>query len=123
MENNVVTFETAKKLKAAGFPQETYFAWIGNDVRHMPSGARTEREPALPTAQEIADQLPDGYYAVRDKVDYSHNPGQWLAWCSEGIYDDGFEIRGNTMAEALAALWLKLHQSPELLDAKQEEGK
>lgn len=114
MENNVVTLETAKKLKAAGFPQNSAYTYVGFD----PGGElpyRYKLQPsymeidelyfAAPTAQEVADQLPELIQIDRDK-------GYWFA-CRR---DTGQGRRmlehgeGTTMAEALAALWLKLRE-------------
>lgn len=135
MESNVVTLDTAKKLKAAGFPQRTYYMWR----YHLPNGGsalntteyhttqnevhkirnrpdvqeRFESENefyAAPTAQEIADQLPEGTSvakAIGSKLINSKN--LYNAW---GGDDEDLPIMyGATMAEALAALWLKLQEA------------
>jgi hypothetical protein len=52
---------------------------------------------AAPTAQEIADQLPGVVNVQRD------NTGWWCSGADLGASYD-------TMAEALAALWLRLHK-------------
>ena len=61
MEKLVTSLETAKKLKAAGFPQETVFMWNGADE----IGAREDYKPewvprcfAAPTDQELLDVMP-----------------------------------------------------------------
>lgn len=112
MENNVVTLETAKRLKAAGFPQETGIAhwWVVRGVNpDLISRSEitdfwdaTDRI-AAPTAQEIADQLPEGI--ALDKA----TGGKWRA--SRPFVDPSWYIFGDTMAEALALLWLKLHEA------------
>jgi len=121
MEALTVTLEMAKKLKAAGFPQTAEFVWSDFTGSTGDSKALLVRErtsggndiAAAPTAQELADQLPDGYFALRDREGYSNKAGDWLAWETEnGVYDkDGNELRADTMAEALALLWLKLEEA------------
>jgi hypothetical protein len=106
MENNVVTLETAKKLQAAGFPQSGLFAW-----RRSIYGAR---EPFVdqpldpgaeglmcyaPTAQEIADQLAKYDWDIR----YMSSIGYMAVVNKPRLAENG-----DTMAEALAALYIKL---------------
>jgi hypothetical protein len=110
MEKLVVTFETAKKLKEAGFPQQTEFMWGSpNEI-----GAREDykegwwsRLHAAPTAQEIADRLPKQVpIAVGEPLGefYMHHEGPWEAGYTRFGYTEA-----DTMAEALALLWLKLN--------------
>lgn len=112
MEANVVTLETAKKLKAAGFPQKTVFFWAhpnrSNVEWHVSryAGLHRNQTIAAPTTQELADQLPPvRLYKIED------GPG-WRAQ----KYGPKIVIwrDADTMAEALALLWLKLHEKTEL---------
>lgn len=130
MQNNLVTLETAKKLKVAGFPQEptkVYWHWaveegVSGERIGEPLDTRAYSLPewiggkvewfTAPTAQEIADQLPSD---TRMYMQY----GEWKA-ISPTMVDGGNPDRpdikieangsGPTMAEALAALWLKLQE-------------
>jgi hypothetical protein len=108
METLTVTLETAKKLKAAGFPQETFARYAEDEhlmVDYINSSKRTEwyeYDIAAPTAQEIADQLPGQWHIF--KKPYLDGT-QYTARASE-IFSVAY-----TMAEALAALWLKLHEA------------
>ncbi len=142
MERNVVTLETAQKLEAAGFPQKTLYLMR----HHKPNGA-TDIRPrdfqlyenevfratnraevqkrfdeeneflAAPTAQEIADQLPNmiGKFWLRI-TPYTEITGQTLAEYmrftgEKGVYQDAsidLSAHGDTMAEALALLWLRV---------------
>jgi hypothetical protein len=103
MESLVVTLETAKKLKAAGFPQTTADYWLKQPKWAWRVGldkySATNRN-AAPTAQEIADQLPS-YAKVRKNVDRYFADAHGL---SEPVV-------ASTMAEALALLWLKLQEA------------
>lgn len=115
MERNFVSLETAKKLEAAGFPNRTFCSWYQQHVSRAPMGEWIIRSDAhwnglavtkefwlaAPTAQEIADQLEDfevrkypGHFTARRRNDLGVAP-----------------IDAPTMAEALAALWLKLQES------------
>lgn len=139
MENLVVTLETAKQLKAAGFPQNTPFVWQesystsenfetgeksvnrrGWKVTKTPKGrvsipevvfnlwykevkAIEDASIAAPTAQEIADQLPPNVWRLaKDGDQYEAVIGQ--------IPETDLLAYADTMVEALAALWLKLHE-------------
>lgn len=128
MESNCVTLETAKRLKRAGFPQyHAELLWrlhlpnyehelvsrIGQeDTNHRFSGNRPEyvryREENeffdAPCAQEIADQL---FRERVTKLKWQLNGGgdYFYISCDElGGY--GMGIHADTMAEALASLWL-----------------
>lgn len=120
---NHVSLDTARKLKAAGFPQKTAYVW----VHEFPVFNRTDRLvtaeefekrlsssvlsgeardlvecSAAPTAQEIADQLPpivvnhfaNGAYSAREYPDY-----------------DPLYVKADTLAEVLASLWLELEEA------------
>jgi sugar/nucleoside kinase (ribokinase family) len=131
MEKNVVTLETAKKLVLAGFPQDTAVAWIERP-RNKPEyrwelampwqGTHLKDCPAAPTAQEIADQLePAKLFKQYGLLTVKHGPKGVPHWPQEGAkawgaaYFIGGEAQepigmGDTMAEALAALWIKLQE-------------
>lgn len=118
MENLVVSLETAKKLKAAGFPQGHYvwrlpmafgdgMAFVEHSINKREASEGMASYPA-PTAQEIADQLPDeqnGNYLHVNKFG-----NIWFASYYE-VHADicHLEQAGSTMAEALALLYLKLN--------------
>jgi len=107
LEALVVTLETAKKLKAAGFSQTTALAWeilakgvsaIGV-VGSNDFGSMGATDIAAPTAQELADQL---HESISISID-SQRTCRVSSWSREFAEAD-------TMAEALALLWLKLHE-------------
>lgn len=103
MENNCVSLETAKRLKAAGFEQETAYKWC-----FYPDGVHLQNDPygddyiAAPTAQEIVDQ-----FINMGQLDIRHYGGNWSASLLK-YSDRGIHKTYPTMAEALASLWLKL---------------
>lgn len=113
MESLVVTLETAKALKAAGFPQKSLYFWhTSADMRkwlnHDPGGAMvysTTGDYAAPTAQEIADQLPR-QIAVTKMDKYVAEIGE----AGEEEYKWVSAVTADTMAEALASLYLKLQE-------------
>src|SRR4051812_39891617 len=117
MEKNVVTLETAKRLKAAEFPAREFdlaYTWI--EVKKKTTGEveaylfpghyghsgrswTTIERFAGPTAQEIADQFRDS-----GELRMLYYGGRWSA------VNHGTMGKSDTMAEALAELWLKLKE-------------
>jgi hypothetical protein len=118
MERNVVTLETARKLRAAGFPQNTQAAWTSfhdGTWTVIPKyywipGANAGLAAA--TAQEIADELPKVIEGQFDTLGLAIWPGadRWEA-SYMSANEDGKRGVGDTMAEALAALWLRLREA------------
>jgi hypothetical protein len=100
MEKNAVSFDTAKKLKATGFPQETSLSWFETSNGHPFVRTFTRdgvsRICAAPTAQEIADELSGVEWGVigGDKYGLRAITGSLPAQYAD------------TMAESLALLWL-----------------
>lgn len=116
MERNVVSLGMARELKTAGFPQNTHEATVS--VHSWAVAKHPEARPfltksdtqtqystscvfyAAPTAQEIADQLPREFELNSD---------------CDGTYWARYEGQQGTpmhptLAEALAALYLKLNK-------------
>jgi len=108
MENNCVSLETAKKLDAAGFPTDPALAWFEVEGDEFPAYVAPytgeEDQQRAWTAQEIADQLPDHetvrLYAGHTRSDF---PRMYRALAGNETAE------ADTMAEALANLWLKLN--------------
>lgn len=120
MRDLVVTIETAKKLRAAGFPQKTYFNWrkyieggeydVGDEDSHMSSVWPILA--AAPTAQEIANQLPATIQRHGYRVDFNiskfNDSGYVVAY---GDVLCTMEHSGSyNLAEALGLIWLALHE-------------
>jgi hypothetical protein len=115
MESLVVALETANKLKAAGWEQgSTAATWCRRGERYQWEVSFVAIPVlewiAAPSVQEIADQLPElpGWNISLFKS------SRWEA------YYDGHEYgeeavkhycEADTMAEALALLWLKLQEA------------
>jgi len=59
---------------------------------------------AAPAAQEIADQLPGFWSVVNSKVTSNYHAAYHGS-------DERVNANADTMAEALALLWLKLHKA------------
>jgi hypothetical protein len=117
MEHLVVTLETAKMLKAAGFDQNTAWAWHqehpsgenGFHLQALASEAAGEGELrsdgecfAAPTAEELAARMSDDGFALL-RLPRTPTP-RYRA----NSYSRGSEAE--TMAEALAGLYLREHQ-------------
>jgi phosphohistidine phosphatase SixA len=113
MLNNVVSYETARRLKDTGFKQLASMAWVENEAEVFLTNweqalhSRHLQMWAAPTAQEIADQLP---HETKDGWLYIF-PSNGIGWYASyrGPKDQG--NHGPTMAEALAALYLKLKET------------
>jgi hypothetical protein len=125
MERNVVSLETAKKLKLAGFVQNTHlwhFERIGDNEAVIDTAEQyghwgmksPQTTYAAPTAQELADVLPLGI-KITKSIDSDDVTG-FIAW-RPPTYGDApvgtpqpkrIGFPGTTLAEALAALWLQL---------------
>jgi hypothetical protein len=120
MEQLVVTLETARKLKAAGFDQRTAWAWHqdrpssenGFQLRALETAARPDGEPpgegerfAAPTAEELAARMPDDGFALL-RLPRTPSP-RYRA----NSYTRSWEA--DTMAEALAGLYLRRRESGE----------
>lgn len=119
MQSLVVTLETAKKLKVAGYKAEWVNFYYVDDgflvFNHNAYAMKrfTKNIILAPTAQEIADQLPkeaetnEGFKYLdmhRDRGKY------WYAYYGT-IEVTNLMTGGPTMAEALALLWLKLQEA------------
>jgi hypothetical protein len=119
MEQFVVSLETARKLKAAGFDQRTAWAWhrdqpSGENDFHLrvvgPDAASDGELPAegecfaAPTADELAAQMSDDGFALL-RLPRTPSPRYRV-----NSYTRSSEA--DTMAEALAALYLRQHEAP-----------
>ena len=109
MKRNVVTRETAKKLKAAGLPGVTMWHYSEgmippDELFSTQSSGLMQFDIAAPTAQEIADQLRGFWSVVNSKVTSNYH----AAYHGNS---DRVNADAETMAEALALLWLKLHKA------------
>jgi hypothetical protein len=117
MEKLVVSLETARKLKAAGFDQRTAWAWhqdhpSGENGFHLhalgagrPSDGELPSEGecyAAPTADELAAQMSDDGFALL-RLPRTPSP-RYRA----NAYTRSSEA--DTMAEALAGLYLRQHE-------------
>jgi hypothetical protein len=102
LESLTCSVETSEKLKSAGFPQETILSWFetssGHSFVRMFTRDGVSRICAAVTAQEIADQLPSIEWGIIAGDKYG----------LRAITDNLPAQYADTMAEALAALWLYL---------------
>ena len=112
MERNVVSLETAKKLKAAGFPRVSMWHYSErmdppDELFFTQSSGSTQFDIAAPTAQEIADQLPGFWSVMNSKVTSNYH----AAYHGSG---DRLNAEADTLAEVLADLLLRLAESGDL---------
>lgn len=110
MESLVVSLETAQKLKAAGFGQNTWQRWLYGDAEDrwfIIPDEDVRFGYAAPTAQEIADQLPPQTSLINSDFSLRKRGGM-------GGYETRWQqtyTKADTIAEALANLWLKLQEA------------
>ena len=101
----MITYELAKQLKEAGFPQ------VGN--LHEGSYLHISGEPdrlavVEPTLSELIEACGSNFDELtRDK---RNTGGDWLA--TYWIQDLTYQGQGETPEEAVARLWLSLNPSP-----------
>lgn len=124
MENNVVSLETAKKLRAAGFPQKAIYRWYQRqdgtaELQRSNTNPWGEHIYAAPTAQEIANELPIGVRILKQSPSFGHFGYAAYRPPSYGEASIGRKPKKNeqigfpndTIADALADLWLKLRET------------
>lgn len=104
MENNVVSLETAKKLRAAGFPQKAIYRWYQRqdgtaELQRSNTNPWGEHIYAAPTAQEIANE-----FLSSGNTRLLYYGGKWSAVNHRTMGT------GTTIGEALADLWLRLQE-------------
>ncbi|WP_224025852.1 hypothetical protein [Arthrobacter sp. NicSoilC5] len=130
MESLVVTLETAKKLKAAGFWQQAQYHWHtdedglvelkqGNGFTGQ--GLKRHDSFSAPSAQEIIDQLPqfmnhEGRELRLEISPSGFRPGKyrspWLAYFDNKTSDYIPHLASApNIAEALALLWIDLQEA------------
>jgi hypothetical protein len=113
MERNVVSLETAKKLKAVGFPRVSMWHYSErmeppDELFFTQSSGSTQFDIPAPTAQEIADRLPGLWSVMNSNVTSNY----YAAYHGSG--GDRQNAEADTLAEVLANLLLKLVESGDL---------
>jgi hypothetical protein len=113
MERNVVSLETAKKLKAVGFPRVSMWHYSEgiqppDELFFTQSSGSTQFDIAAPTAQEIADQLPGLWSVMNSQITSNYHAAY------HGSGGERVNTGADTLAEALANLLLKLVESGDL---------
>lgn len=119
-ENKVVSLETAKRLKAAGFPQDTERWWsTGTYPEHSSDGGKFHASLcyrnehfkyqksladrfAAPDAQEIGELFPRN---LGSELFMQLRKSGWL------VRVDGHEVLHENEAEARASVWLYLKEN------------
>lgn len=100
----MITPETARKLKDAGFPiikrnEEEFSHWIETiDGKHITT--------YLPNLSELIEACGDDFFQLI-KAFQAENPRKWFANNITG----GIEGEGSTPEEAVGRLWLAIHET------------
>lgn len=113
----MISYELAKKLKDAGFPQWNYQKKGDVFCRG------TDKECYIPTLSELLEACGKGFYALYSPVDLYTPPGEafglmaWVAVSPGSEYLPGKVIdfghkagAASTPEEAVANLWLALQE-------------
>lgn len=107
--------EICQRLKAAGFPCDTYFWWVkhrdeglvwGQVERGDYQTKETEMLAPCPTLSELLDAIGDNFFNL------GNNAGKWYADGMNPDWPVGDRIAnetGPTPEEAVVNLWLALH--------------
>lgn len=124
---HTVSVDTARQLKAAGFPQETEFWWINTSHRVTADGKRINyynrlgyktdldhlaslhEDLAAPIAEEILQTLP-GAFGRDNSIHiptFIKDDAIYMAFFTSDDSSDTLpSFREHTLAEALAQMWL-----------------
>jgi len=105
-----MTYELAKQLKDAGFPQnpdnpQVHTAICGNFDNPDPE-CRSENRGVAPTLEELIEATDTDYYFSLENM-----PGGWIAQL--GRLEEAHEVSGGyhpSPTEAVARLWLALNK-------------
>lgn len=110
-ESLVPSRSTCEALKAAGFPQETLFAWYLDvcdgyvlRLREVQDECEQSSAFAAPSAAELMEALPD-----HGTLEVWHSANRTLhacAYANVNSIGETVEKRHSNPAEALAQLWL-----------------
>lgn len=111
-----VSLDLARKLKANGFPQNTYFWWtkainppFWNLENREFFKIDKRRDIPSPLAEEVLEELPVGITLQRD-VWIKTKEVFYIATKSK-LGEDDIDIEGETGADALAKMWLYLKEN------------
>lgn len=100
----MITYELAKELKEAGFPQgttssDTHYTFL--DADGNPCNAFGREAAYVPTLSELIEACGDSFVRIR-----RHSSDHWEVW-GYGVNED---FIGTTPLEAVARLWLALNK-------------
>lgn len=115
----MISYELAKQLKDAGFPQISHAFYTVVEGEKPMYGHLTEicTEPFKSVAAPSLEQLIEacgGVFERLSRTDYTKEPKSIEEWEAYSIYikkdDTSFIGYGKTPEEAVANLWLELHK-------------
>jgi len=124
LESLTVTRETGERLKAAGFPQDTAFAWRHSKWQTVPppgdatevcmaESSRFYRICAAPTLEEVLRELPACPMIEGERYRASlamWSPSEWMVSMEQPVKHFSIDFaQHSSPAEAAALLWLSLH--------------
>lgn len=114
MEKLVVSLEVAKKLKETGWKNRTHFYFTDGVLYsdHLGVVSKPDFVPSAslvfaPTPQELADELPTQFDTGLLHLTHAA-PNRWHAWYGSDSHWASYFARGETLADALALLWIEV---------------
>ena len=120
IENHVPQLETCRRLKEAGFEQDSYFGWhdAGAPPRYRvdPGVQGYETYIAAPLLSESFDALPQTLYCDEEgfpwQLAMATGPGYYeFFYRNDRTGEDRYRHMSDGSAEAAALLWLYLHEA------------
>lgn len=96
----MLSYQTALKLKEAGFPQKHILVNLNGQMMCL-CGSRDEGDVHIPTLEELIEACGEHLFLLHREIKTKN----WAAW---GL--DKFICDGNTPSEAVANLYLELYK-------------
>lgn len=127
-----MTYELAKKLKDAGYPQDKmgYYANFHQQVTPLTDEtARAGDQIKQPSLSELIAACGDGFYDIRHRGSEIDKGLEWVASTTHGMGKPPELGWGSTPEEAVANLWLELNatklpgRGPEEQETKNDEAR
>jgi hypothetical protein len=100
-----MTYELAKELKNAGYPQEVRNGWYYNpqDHKECVDAGITLENVYIPTLSELIEACGEEFETLTN----THKRAPWVAVGRDGLE---YGMGGSTPGEAVARLWLALKE-------------
>lgn len=95
----MLSYQTALRLKEAGFPQKVRSVIVGNEDSFVPDPNHLDGYIYSPTLEELIE-------SCGERFDGLYRGGELGWWATDG---EGIKMDGDTATSAVANLWLALN--------------